>query len=151
MFMESWILRVCKRPEVFMIPWTFQKLNSFICIHFRCETMLYLFQTLQAPQGRQLVAWMIMSSPTVQGVVLALWDSTLPETTITPHWLVTCPCQSSLSDHSNTVQMFNVSEKHFRLLEASFSTKQCSWDYYPRPLNAPYISIYIYIYIYIRI
>ena len=43
MFMESWILRVsykvnvkpfrfhllCKRPKVFMIPWTFQKMNSF--------------------------------------------------------------------------------------------------------------------------
>ena len=42
--MESWILRVsykvnvkpfglhllCKRPEVFMIPWTFQKSNSFL-------------------------------------------------------------------------------------------------------------------------
>ena len=42
--MESWILRVsckvnvkpfglhllCTRPEVFMIPWTFQKLNSFL-------------------------------------------------------------------------------------------------------------------------
>ena len=44
MFMESWLLRVsckvnvkpfrlhlfCKRPEVFMIPWTFKKLNSFL-------------------------------------------------------------------------------------------------------------------------
>ena len=31
MFMESWILRVsCKRPEVFMIRWTFQKLKSFL-------------------------------------------------------------------------------------------------------------------------
>ena len=44
MFVESWILRVsckvymkpfglhlhCKRPEVFMIPWTFQILNSFL-------------------------------------------------------------------------------------------------------------------------
>ena len=43
-FMESWILRVsckvnvkhfglhllCTRPEVFMIPWTFQKLNLFL-------------------------------------------------------------------------------------------------------------------------
>ena len=45
--MESWILRVsckismkpfglhllCMRPEVFMIPWTFQKLNSFLKYH----------------------------------------------------------------------------------------------------------------------
>ena len=44
MYMESWILRVsckvnvkpfglhllCTRPEVFMIPWKFQKLNSFL-------------------------------------------------------------------------------------------------------------------------
>ena len=44
MFMESWILRVyckvnmkpfglhllCTRPKIFMIPWTFQKLNSFL-------------------------------------------------------------------------------------------------------------------------
>ena len=40
MFMKSWILWVsckvnmkhllCKGPEVFMIPWTFQKLNSLL-------------------------------------------------------------------------------------------------------------------------
>ena len=31
MFMELWILHLlCKRPEVFTIPWTFQKLNSFL-------------------------------------------------------------------------------------------------------------------------
>ena len=64
--MESWILQVsykvnvkpfglhllCTRPEVFMIPWTFQKLNSFLKYYIehdvqRGNLSFWLFQTLR--------------------------------------------------------------------------------------------------------
>ena len=46
MLMESWILREaqrqrCKRPEVFMIPWIDQKLNSFFIFTFYHKYLKY--------------------------------------------------------------------------------------------------------------
>ena len=69
--MESWILRVsckvdvkpkglhlfCKRPEVFMIPWTLQKLNSFLNLHYMNFQSLYELQVTIWTSSFQPMQW----------------------------------------------------------------------------------------------